>query len=124
MVNKVKIGVFGSGITLNQECEFSLKSNNNSNTLNFSNKEFSLDICLKDVVDLEDFYNLLNKKEKKLILHCTLNYEKKEHQGLRKVLLKKDTITTSLGGLRLEIDKEANENLLKIVTALKKKFGA
>ncbi len=123
MVAKTDIVVFTAGNQETVSCDVTLTSQNNSHTINLDSEKLALSICLKDVVDLQDFYNLLKGKEKKNILHCTLNNGDKEYKGLRKVLFKNKKISVSLGGMRIEVPETMNPDLLKMVTELKTKSG-
>ena len=102
-------------------CEITLRSQNNSNTICFESEGFLLHIVLKDVVDLEDFYNFLNGKVKKTELHCTLKIIK-EYQGLRKITLKNNKIAVSLGGVRIEFGPSAKEKLIEVIKSIKNRI--
>jgi len=99
--------------------DLSLRAKGNSKVLNFDSDMFMLELCLKDIVDLEEFLNFLNGKEKKIILHCALSHEDKEYKGLRKVTLRNNNMAVSLGASRLEFEQKAQEKLLNIVKSLK-----
>lgn len=123
MVTKTDITVYTAGSQETVTGNMTLNSINNSHTFNFDSDNLMLSICLKDVVDLQDFFDLLNGKEKKNILHCTLNTGKKEYQGLRKVLLIEDKLTVSLGGMRLEFQPEIKKDFIAIIKGVKTKLG-
>ena len=104
------------------ESTFLLTNNNNSNTLVFQEDNLKLELCLKDVIDLEDFHKLLKNKEKKIIIHSTLMLNKVEYQGLRKVINKGENIAVSLGGRRIEITPEGKKVLLSTIEMLRSKL--
>ena len=101
------------------KADLSMRAKNNSKILNFDSNLFLLELCLKDVVDLEDFLNFLNGKEKKIILHCALNHKDKEYKGLRKLVMRNNNMAVSLGASRLEFEQEAQEKLLNVVKSIK-----
>ncbi|MBT3721227.1 hypothetical protein HN789_07360 [archaeon] len=123
MVSKTDINVFSAGKKETVSCNVTLTSLNNSHNLNFDSEQIMLSICLRDVVDLQDFYNLLKGKEKKNILHCTLSNGEKEYKGLRKVLFKNKKISVSLGGIRVEFNSSINDDFIKTLESLKSKMG-
>ena len=123
MVSKTDINVFSAGKKETVSCNVTLTSLNNSHNLNFDSEQIMLSICLRDVVDLQDFYNLLKGKEKKNILHCTLSNGEKEYKGLRKVLFKNKKISVSLGGVRVEFNSSINDDFIKTLESLKSKMG-
>jgi len=123
MVAKTYVNLYTAGNVEKLSCEFSLSKRDNSNILCFENDTFFLQICLKDIVDMEDFNNFLNNKEKRIILHCTFDYKDNTYKGLRKLKMNENQITLSLGGVRLEFDPETKTNLSKILKELKTKFG-
>ena len=123
MVSKTDINVFSAGKKETVSCNVTLTSLNNSHNLNFDSEQIMLRICLRDVVDLQDFYNLLKGKEKKNILHCTLSNGEKEYKGLRKVLFKNKKISVSLGGIRVEFNSSINDDFIKTLESLKSKMG-
>ncbi len=115
----VKLKLYSAENQEDMECDITLKSHNNSNVLCFENDKFNLNLVLKDIVDLEDFHNLLQGKEKKTILHCTLRTNGNEYQGLRKVVAKNGNIVVSLGGVRIEFVKETKNKLLEVIESIK-----
>ena len=123
MVDKSSIKIYSTGKEETVDCEFSLQVKGTTNCLSFKAENLQFDICLKDIVDTEDFANLLSGKEKKIILHATLKLDKKEYQGLRKFLLKDDSLAVSLGGMRLEFADVTKKLILDTVKALKAKMG-
>jgi hypothetical protein len=123
MVTKTDIIVYTSGKQEIVQGNMTLNTVNNSHTFNFDSDKLMLSICLKDIVDIKDFHDLLIGREKKNILHCTLNTGEKEYKGLRKVLLIDDKVTVSLGGMRLEFQPEKKKELLSIIKEIKKKNG-
>ena len=123
MVTKTEITVYSAEKKEVIEGQMTLNSVDNSHTFNFDSDNLMLSICLKDVVDLKDFYNMLDGKEKKNILHCTMNNGDKEYKGLRKVILNDNKITVSLGGKRFEFDENINGEFKKIIEGLKAKLG-
>lgn len=123
MVTKTDITVYTAGKQETVSGNMTLNSLENSNTFNFDSETIILSICLKDVVDLKDFYELLQGKEKKNILHCTLKTKDKEYKGLRKVLFTNNKLAVSLGGMRLEFSEDVNKEFLEIVKSLKTKMG-
>ena len=123
MVSKTDINVFSAGKKETVSCNVTLTSLNNSHNLNFDSEQIMLSICLRDVVDLQDFYNLLKGKEKENILHCTLSNGEKEYKGLRKVLFKNKKISVSLGGIRVEFNSSINDDFIKTLESLKSKMG-
>ena len=58
-INVINITYFTTGTKEDIACEFTLMSENNSNIINFDCDKFHFRICLKDVVDLEDFLNAI-----------------------------------------------------------------
>lgn len=123
MVDKLNITLLSTGLNETLACDFSLVNRGSSNWIVFSHDKMSFELCLKDVVDIEDMHGLLTGKEKKIILHSTLKYKGKEYQGLRKILSKDGKIVVSLGGVRLEFEKESKKMLTEILKVLKSKFG-
>ena len=123
MVTKAEITVYSSGKQETVEGDITLNSIDNSHTFNFDSDNFMLSICLKDVVDLKDFDNMLNGVGKKNILHCTLSLGDKEYKGLRKVLFTNNKLCVSLGGMRFEFDEKINSEFKKITKELKSKMG-
>lgn len=122
MVTKANVVIYSTGSQATLACDFSLNTRTNSNLLVFSEGDMSLAICLRDIVDIEDLYNLLKNKEKKIILHCTLKYKNKVYQGLRKVINKKNFLVVSLGGYRLELNGSTKELMAKTIEAVKSKL--
>ncbi|MFH2021541.1 MAG: hypothetical protein ABIJ34_09080 [archaeon] len=123
MVHKANLIVYSAGKEQVWPCDMTFIARNNSNTLTFETSGFALSICLKDVVDLEDFANLLKGKEKKNILHCTLIHNAKEYKGLRKVMLKNGRLAVSLGGVRIELDAQTKKTLEESLAGMKAKMG-
>jgi hypothetical protein len=118
MVN-ININFYSTGKKEVVKTDFSLRVKNNSKILNFDSDLFLLELCLKDVVDFEDFFNFLSGKEKKIILHCSLKYDDKDYKGLRKVTMRNNNMAVSLGASRLEFEQKAQEKLINIVKSLK-----
>jgi hypothetical protein len=119
MVEKLSLVVYSTGLKEEHSCDFSLGNRGNSNTLVFIDDKFRLEICLKDIVDVEDFNGLLLGKEKKIILHATMKHQNKEYQGLRKVLLKGENLAVSIGGMRVEFGKDAKRTFLEVYKTIK-----
>ena len=115
----VKLKLYSAESVEDVECEITLNAHNNSNVLCFENDRLTLNLVLKDIVDLEDFHALLQGKEKKSILHCTLKTNGNEYQGLRKVVAKNSNIVVSLGGVRIEFVKETKDKLLEVIESIK-----
>jgi hypothetical protein len=122
MVTKTSVVIYSIGSQATLACDFSLNTRTNANLLVFSVGDMSLAICLRDIVDIEELYNLLKNKEKKIILHCTLKYQGKEYQGLRKVIRKNNNIVVSLGGYRLELNGTTKELMAKTIESVKSKL--
>jgi len=118
MVN-IPITLHSTGKKEVVKTDFSLRAKGNSKMLNFDSELFMFELCIKDVVDMEDFFNFLNGKEKKIILHCALNYQDKEYKGLRKLTMRNNNMAVSLGASRLEFNQSAQEQLLNIVKSIK-----
>jgi hypothetical protein len=104
------------------DCDFSLSSEGNSSILHFESEKFCFDIHVKDHVELDDFHNFLAKKEDKIVLYCFLK-QGKEYKGERKIVWKNDDICVSLGGVRLEFDKPAQEPIILAISSIKSRIG-
>ena len=123
MVQTVKLDVFSSGKKETIVSDITLSAKDNCHNIKFESPKFSLNLCLKDIVDLEDFNSLLSGKEKRSILHCTLVKDGKEYKGLRKVVRKGKSLGVSLGGIRIDLPDETNSILRELVSALKSSTG-
>ncbi len=123
MVPEVIVRYYALGIKEDISCNLSLYSENNSNIISFESDKCVLKIVLKDIVDLEEFYNLLTKKEKKAMIYCFMNKEDKEYKGLRKIVWKNDALAVSQGGIRLEFEKDIQCKILESIKIIKNKLG-
>ncbi|MBN2367377.1 hypothetical protein JXC34_00025 [Candidatus Woesearchaeota archaeon] len=103
----------------NISADATLQRENNSNTIKFTNDEFEFSIVSNDSVDLDDFYNLLMKKEKRISLKCILQKKDKTYKGTKKLVWKDNRIAISQGGIRLEFEDEAVEMLTEVIQSLK-----
>ncbi len=121
MVEKFNLGIKSIEGEKAIEFEARLVSKNNSHAIVFENSSYLLKIALKDIVDVEEFCNLLEEKTSKIILHCTLEAKlrKKEYKGLRKIRQDKGLISLSLGGIRIVFSPEQRQKLLCIAQSLK-----
>jgi len=109
------------GVKEETSCEITLKNENNSNQICFNSSKFLFSILLKDSVDVEEFYNLISKKEKKIVLDCFLEKDAKRYKGPRKVVWRNDNIAVSQGGIRLEFDKNIQIKIVNMLNLLKTK---
>ena len=100
-------------------CEITLKNENNINLICFNSDKFLFNILLKDSVDIEDLNNLLTKKEKKIILDCSLDKDNKKYKGPKKVVWRNNNIAVSQGGIRLEFDSNIQNKIVNIINLLK-----
>ena len=116
----MQLKYFTAGAKEDIDCNLILKSEKGVIKLVFQCEKFKFVIVLNDIVDMEDFTNLLTNKEKKIILYCTLEKGKK-YKGLRKLVNKGSNIAVSQGGARLVFGEECINQLLDIVFALKNK---
>jgi hypothetical protein len=123
MVPEVIVRYYALGIKEDIPCNLSLYSENNSNIISFESDKCVLKIVLKDVVDLEEFYNLLTKKERKGVVYCYMKKEDKEYKGLRKIVWKNDALAISQGGIRLEFEKDIQDRILESIKIIKNKLG-
>jgi predicted DNA binding protein len=115
----VDVKYYTKGVKEDLVCEISLSSENKVNTINVNSDKFLFKIVLKDIVDLEDFLNLLKKKEKKVDLYCNLVKDEKNYKGPRKVVRKKDKVAVSQGGIRLEFEQESQNRIIDILNVAK-----
>ena len=123
MVPEVIVRYYALGIKEDISCNLSLYSENNSNVISFESDKCVLKIVLKDIVDLEEFYNLLTKKEKKAMIYCFMKKEDKEYKGLRKIVWKNDALAVSQGGIRMEFEKDIQDKILESIKIIKNKLG-
>ncbi len=120
MVSNLNILYYSLGKREEVSCNFTLNSKNNFNILSFESDKFLFNLTLKDLVDLDEFFNFLNKKEKKIELYCYLKKENKYYKGMRKLLWKNNNIAVSQGGARIEFEKEAQDFLFSVIKTIKK----
>lgn len=90
------------------ETEFNFDLLNNS--ILFKNNLFDLKIYLKKY-KYSEFIKFLNKENKRIILNCNLIKGSKIYSGDRKIIWKNENIALSLGGIRIELEKEIQEIL-------------
>ena len=123
MVDKLNLKLISTGLEESLPCDYTLINRGLANNIVFNNEKIHFEICLKDVVDIGDFHDLLVGKEKKIVLHSTLKYKNKEYLGLRKYLSKNGKIAVSLGGYRLEFEEESKKIMMAFIKALKLKLS-
>jgi hypothetical protein len=121
MVRSVDLDVFSPGKKETLVCDIVLATKDSCHNVVFQCDRFTLNICLKDIVDMEEFHNLLSGSSKRNILHCTMLMAGKDYKGLRKVVSRPDGISVSLGGIRVGIPQETGAVLKDLITALKAK---
>jgi RNA binding exosome subunit len=114
----VQVQYYSVGVKEEVECNFSLAAG--SNNLVFESDKFEFRMAMKDKVDAEEFINLLEKKQKKAILYCRLK-NAKEYDGKRKVIWRGDNIAVSVGGVRLEFEKDAQDKMNQVARLVKDK---
>ena len=113
------IHFYSVGVKEETSCEITLKNEISSNIICFNSSKFLFNILLKDSVDVEDLHNLLNKKEKKIILDCVLDKDNKTYKGPRKIVWRNNNIAVSQGGIRLEFDNNIQNKIVNILTLIK-----
>ena len=110
---------YSVGVKEETSCEITLKNELNTNIICFNSDKFLFNIILKDSVDVEDLHNLLNKKEKKIILDCNLDKDNKKYKGPRKIVWRNNNIAVSQGGIRLEFDTNIQNKIVNILNLIK-----
>lgn len=115
----VNVHCYSVGVKEKTSCEITLKNVTNTNIISFNSDKFLFNILLKDSVDVEDLHNLLNKKEKKIILECNLDKDNKKYKGPRKIVWRNNNIAVSQGGIRLEFDNNIQNKIFNILTLIK-----
>jgi hypothetical protein len=115
----VVLKYYSVGVEEEVKCEPSLGMHNNCNKLMFNSTLFEFCILLKDITDLEELSNLLKQNTNKIQLYCTLTKEDKDYKGTRKLVWKNNNIAVSQGGIRLEFDESARNQLLQTINVLK-----
>lgn len=103
--------------------EFSIIPEHNSNMLHFECKRFSLDIFLRDIVELDEFMDFLSGKIKKIVLECAMEKDAKSYKGRRKITSKGKSISLSQGGVRLEMGDDSKELLFRVISSIKARLG-
>jgi hypothetical protein len=115
----VTVQYFAPGVKQEIESSISLVPNQRSSWIKFENDLFIFCLILKDIVDIEEFSNLLKKNTKKITLYCHLKKPDKEYKGNRKIVWRKNNLAISQGGVRLEFNPYVQEQFSSIVYALK-----
>ena len=106
----VLVKYYSTGIKEDIECNLLLGLDN---SIIFESEKFNFKIQLNDCIDREEFKKILLKKEKKAILSCNLKKDNKQYKGPRKLLLKEGNLAISMGGIRLELSPEIQEQIAK-----------
>jgi hypothetical protein len=119
MVSELKVKYFSTGIKEELVCNLSLAPEGNSNRLCFEHDKLTFSIFLKDIVDMECFCNLLDKKDKKITAYCSMDKSDREYKGLRKIVWRQNNLALSQGGVRIEFEQEATEQLKKILSSIR-----
>ena len=110
---------YSIGVKEETSCEITLKNVTNTNIICFNSDKFLFNILLKDSVDVDDLLNLLNKKEKKIVLDCTLENDNKKYKGPKKVVWRNNNIAVSQGGIRLEFNNNIQNKIVNILNLIK-----
>ncbi len=118
-MSRLTLRYYCTGVKEEVGCSLVLKSKGNSNTLIIGSDSFVFYIVLDDSVELDEFLELLERKKEKHMLECVLIRNEKRYKGKRKIVWKADNIAVSLGGIRLEFGREAQETLIGILTSIK-----